>query len=107
MKENIARIIILILFILFIGLYLVGNSGYYDYEEAKKTRLTKEQIEIFEEDLKEGNAIDIENYLELNKKDYSNIISDTTLNISTTISKTFSKALNYAFKKIDNAIENN
>ena len=101
---NIARIVILILFIMFIGLYLVGNSNYYDYESASKTRLTEEQIKIFEQDVKEGNAVDIENYLKLNEKDYANPISDAALNISTTISKSFDKALNYVFKKIDKAM---
>lgn len=104
-KANIARIIILILFIMFIGLYLVGNSNYYDYESASKTRLTEEQIKIFEQDVKEGSAVDIENYLKLNEKNYANPISDATLNISKTISKSFDKALKYIFSKIDNAMK--
>lgn len=104
MKGNIARIIILILFVFFVGLYLIGNSEYYDYEERNKSRLTNEQIKIFEEDVKEGNAIDVENYLKLNQKNYSNPISETTLNISNTISKTFNKGLNYLFKKINSAM---
>lgn len=101
---NIARIIILILFIMFIGLYLVGNSNYYDYEASSKTRLTESQIKLFEQDVEDGNAIDIENYLKLNEKNYNNRVSDIALNISTTISRTFDKALNYMFKKIDNAM---
>ena len=105
MKQgNIARIIILILFIMFIGLYLIGNSNYYDYERSSKTRLTEEQIKIFEQDVEAGKKVDVENYLKLNEKNYDNLISDTTLNISTTISKTFDKALNYLFKKIDAAM---
>ena len=103
-NKDIPRIIILILFIMFIGLYLVGNSNYYDYEAATKSRLTEEQIKIFEQDLEEGNAVDIENYLKLNEKNYNNPVSDATLNISTTISKSFDKALNYVFKKIDAAM---
>lgn len=106
-KGNIARIVILILFIMFIGLYIVGNSNYYDYEASSKTRLTEEQIKIFEQDVKEGSAVDIENYLKLNEKNYANPISDATLNISTTISKSFDKALNYVFKKINNVMDTN
>ncbi len=101
----VARIIILILFILFVGLYLVGNSTYYDYEAASRTRLTKEQIKIFEQDIKEGNAIDVEEYLKKNEKNYDNPISNATLNISKTISKSFDKALNYVFKKISAVME--
>lgn len=98
--SSIARIVILILFILFIGLYLVGNSAYYDYEAASRSRLTKEQIKIFEQDVKNGNAIDVEEYLKKNEKNYDNPISNATLNISKTISKSFDKALNYVFQKI-------
>lgn len=101
---NISRIIILILFIMFAGVYLVGNSNYYDYEAMNKSRLTEEQIKLFEKDVKDGTAIDIENYLKLNEKNYGNPISDATLNISTTISKSFDKALNYVFKKINDAM---
>ncbi len=104
---NIARIILLVLFILFVGLYLVGNSNYYDYEAANKTRLTEEQIKIFEQDIKEGNAVDVEKYLQLNEKNYDNPVSKATLNISKTISKSFDKALNYVFGKINEAMETN
>jgi len=103
--SNVARIIILILFILFIGLYLVGNSSYYDYEAVKKSRLTEEQIRVFEQDLKDGKSIDLEDYLTKNEKKYNNPISDATLEISKTISKSFDKCLNYLFEKINNAME--
>ncbi len=103
--ENLIRILFLTLFILFIGLYLVGNSNYYDYEAANKTKLTKEQIELFEQDLEEGKAIDTLDYLKLNEKNYGNPISDATLTISKTISKSFDKALNYIFKKINAVME--
>lgn len=106
-SSNIARIVLSILFILFVGLYLVGNSNYYDYEASIKTRLTEEQIKQFEEDISEGKAVDVENYLELNKKDYANPISDTTLKISKTISESFEKGLYFVFEKINQAMEEN
>ena len=101
---NVARIVLLVLFILFVGLYLVGNSAYYDYEAASRSRLTEEQVRIFEQDVQEGKAIDIENYLKLNEKNNDNLISRTTLNISNTISKSFDRALNYVFGKINDVM---
>lgn len=103
--KNVARIIILILFIMFIGIYLVGNSSYYDYEAASKSRLTKEQIKQFEEDVKNGIAIDANKYLQVNEKNYDNPISHAALNISKTISKSFDRALNYVFGKINDVME--
>lgn len=98
---NVARIVLLVLFVIFVGLYMVGNSDYYDYDVASKTRLTEEQILQFEKDLAEGRPVDVEDYLKLNEKDYDNVISDTTLHISNTISKTFDKALNYLIDKLN------
>jgi len=101
---GIFRIVLIVLFILFVGLYLVGNSGYYDYETTEKTRLTEKQIEQFEEDLKNGVAIDVDNYLELNEKDYDNKISKTTLDISKKISTTFDKAITFLFHKLNDVM---
>ena len=105
MKQgSIARVVLLILFLLFVGLYLVGNSNYYDYDTVQKTRLTEEQIEIFEEDVKNGKAVDVEDYLKINEKNYDNAISRATLTISNTISKSFDKALTYLFGKLNDVM---
>ena len=90
---------------MFVGVYLVGNSSYYDYEAASKSRLTKEQIKKFEEDVKNGNAIDAKEYLQINEKNYDNPISHATLDISKTISNSFDRALNYLFGKINDVME--
>lgn len=103
-SSGIFRIIILIFFILFVGLYLVGNSGYYDYDVTFKTRLTEEQIREFEEDVKNGEVIDVNSYNELNEKNYDNKVSKTALSISKKISITFDKALNYLFNKLNDVM---
>lgn len=76
-----------VLFITFVTLYISQSTGYYEYEQARKTAFTKEQIEQFEQDVKEGKEIDINEYLENTNKDYQNNISNFTLNISEGISK--------------------
>lgn len=103
-SSGIFRIILLVLFILFAGVYLVGNSGYYDYDVTAKTRLTEEQIKKFEEDIKNGEAIDVDSYLELNEKNYDNKISKTTLDVSKKISTTFDKAITFIFEKLNDAM---
>lgn len=52
--KNLIRIIILTLIITFIALYITQLTGYYEYTENKKTTLTTEAIERFEEDVKQG-----------------------------------------------------
>lgn len=76
-----------ILFITFVTLYISQSTGYYEYEQARKTAFTKEQIERFEQDVKDGKEIDINEYLINTNKDYQNNISKFTLNVSEGISK--------------------
>ena len=103
-SSGIFRIVLLVLFILFAGVYLVGNSGYYDYDVTFKTRLTEQQIKEFEEDIKNGEVIDVDSYLELNEKNYDNKISKTTLDISRKISITFDKAITFIFEKLNDVM---
>ncbi len=104
-NSNIARIVLIVLFLLFVGLYLVGNSTYYDYDVTSKTRLTEEQIKKFEEDIKNGKSVDVEEYLKEGQKNYDNVISKATLDISKTISSSFDKALSYFFNKLNDAMQ--
>lgn len=103
-KEQIGGMFFMLLFLMFIGLYFTASSGYYETEERKKTTLTQEQIQAFEKDVADGKKVDIENYLNLNKKDYDNQISSVTLAISEKIGKTFEKGLNSFFKAMERAM---
>lgn len=103
-KEQIGGMFFMLLFLMFVGLYFTASNGYYETEERKKTTLTQEQIQAFEKDVADGKKVDIENYLNLNKKDYDNQISSVTLAISEKIGKTFEKGLNSFFKAMERAM---
>ena len=103
-KSNVFRIIFLTLVFLFIGLYFASNSGYIDYQSRNKTILTEEQIKEFENDVRENKPIDIKNYITDKEEEYDNSISRLSLKLSNTIGKTFEKALNYIFGKLENAM---
>ncbi len=76
-----------VLFVTFVTLYISQSTGYYEYEQAKKTAFTKEQIEQFEQDVKDGKEIDINKYLDNTNKNYQNNLSKFTLSVSEGISK--------------------
>lgn len=80
-------IILSLLFAIFITLYISQATGYYDYEQYKKVELTKDKIALFEQDVKEGNPIDIDNYMEHISYDYNNNVSRTGLKLSGMIKK--------------------
>ena len=106
MKNNIFITLLFVLFLLFIGLYIIGNSSYYDYDAARRTRMTSEEIEYFEQELDNGSEIDINGYLSNDDKNYDNLISDTTMQLSNKLSKSFSKALNFLLNGINKALQN-
>ncbi len=104
--KNIARIIIATFFIVFLVVYLGMATGYLEVENSKKTILTNEAIKRYEEDLKKGKRIDLENYLE-EEKVYSNRISNMALGASSIIEKGFNAILNYLFSEMNKAVNEN
>lgn len=96
--------IIWILFFSFLVLYLACSNGYYEDINNKKAVLTEEKIKEFEEDVKNGKEIKVENYVVNLKKDYSNKISDFGLFTSKTFAKYFKKGLTLVFSGIDKMV---
>lgn len=104
MKNNrttwiIFKRVISILFIIFIILYFQVETGI-NPGIKQKTIITQENIEQFENDIKNGEYIDIKDYVETNKVDTSNIISDAGYIISERTSNFFGKELVEFFKYI-------
>ncbi len=103
--RKIAELIMILLIVLFLGLYISGMTGYYKYSETKKSILTEEAMERFEEDIKQGKKIDVSNYLE-ETKNYNNVFSSLGLKTSALIEKGFNKAMTSLFKQLSKVISN-
>ena len=80
--------VLLILIFIYLVLYIINITGYYEYSNYTKTILTNEQIEKFENDIKNGIDIDINDYV-IKKVDYNNKISRLNYKISSIINKIF------------------
>ena len=91
------KVITLLLFIIFITLFFASYTGYYDYENRKMTNLTQEQMKKFEEDIKNGVNLDLENYLVKPKNDYQSFLSKIGSKTSKTVSSVISGSVNYTF----------
>lgn len=102
--KHIVRFTILVLFLLFVGLYITQALGYYEFTNAKKTTLTNSAIERFEKDVKEGKALDAKDYVE-EEKHYNNKLSRLSLTISSTIEKSFSFVMNTLFNELAKATD--
>lgn len=105
MRNKFFKWTLFLLFLSFVILYLSQATGYYEYEQSRKTAFTEEQIKQFEQDVKDGKEIDINTYLENTNKDYQNNISRVTLNISEAISKYMKLGIEKMFEGIAKAIE--
>ena len=99
------KIVITLLFIIFITLYFASYTGYYDYENRKLTNMTKEQMKKFEEDVKNGVNLDMENYIVKPKNDYHSFLAKVGSKTSKTISGIISGSVNTTFSFLIKFVE--
>ena len=89
--------ILTFLFIVFMILYFQVETGIVS-EARTKAIITQENLEKFEEDVKNGEYIDIKNYTEDNRVNTQNIISNAGYYISNKTSSFVGNELSNIFK---------
>ena len=92
-KRNPFLIILSILFIIYISLFIVGESGYYESKTKEEIVLTEENIKKFENDVKNNKNIDIENYVVKDNTDYSCFASNMGDNVSSFVERLLTEEL--------------
>ena len=90
-KTNIARLIIIILIFLFFVLYFMQVSGYSEYTRNKENMLTEDRIKEYENDIEVGKDVTIKDYLNKDRVNYDNKVSNLGLNLSELIGDVFDK----------------
>ncbi len=103
-KTNLARLIVLILVFLFFVLYFMQASGYNEYSKNRENMLTEEQIKEYEEDIEAGKDVTIKDYLNKDKVNYDNKVSDLGLDLSELIGDVFNKGMNAFFEMLNEAV---
>ena len=99
MTNKVSKLLIAFLLIIFIIMYYFG-SNIYDYKIIEKKNLTEEQIKKFENDVKEGKEIDLEQYV-VKDKNYSNKVTRLNTKISNIIETGFKKIFKKKKKNIN------
>ena len=97
LRTKVFRSTVVILFAIFLTMFVSNKYGYYEYKKQEQVTLTAEQIKQFEEDVKNGKNIDLENYLEKTNKNYQTKFSQLGLNISNSIADPIEKGVNKFF----------
>lgn len=92
-KFNWFKALMSVLLIVYVSLYVLNVSGYYDANMRRKVEFTESQIEAFERDVAAGEKVDIKDYLESQNKDYTNNVSKFGYNLSTNIDSAFNRGL--------------
>ena len=95
----------LMLFMSFLVIYFSEITGYYEYQNHKKTTLTEEQIRKFENDVENGKEIDLNQYLVVENKNYNNKLSKAASKLSDGISNVVKKGVESTFKFLSNLVE--
>lgn len=103
--NNILKFLSLIFIIVFLIMFYSSSGSYYEYELNKKTNLTNDAILKFEQDIKDGKEIDINNYLVKENKDYSNKFSNAGMNLSNNIKRIFDEGFKFIFNSIGSIVE--
>lgn len=88
--------ILLVLFVLYTGLYIMDEAGYYEKSMKDKVFTTKEQIEKFEKDIKDNKNVESQSYLP-KTKDYSNVFTKSALAVSKKLNKILTNSSKNAF----------
>ena len=70
-------------------------SGYNEYTKNRENMLTEEQIKEYEEDIEAGKDVTIKNYLNKDKVNYDNKVSNLGLDLSELIGDVFNKGMNF------------
>ena len=104
-KKFLIKAIFGIFFIAFVISYVIGESGYYEYELANKKYLTEEEMKKFEEDVRNGEEIDLKDYTVDTRIDYTNKFTDVVTNTSLTINKYLKKSIESVFGLLNKMIE--
>ena len=104
-KKFLIKTIFGIFFVAFVISYVIGESGYYEYELANKKYLTEEEMKKFEEDVRNGEDIDLKDYTVETRKDYTNKFTDVVTNTSLTINEYLKKSIESVFGLLNKMIE--
>ena len=96
---------LLVLFLIFLGLYFGADIGIIDYPAKHRTKMTEENIKRFEEDVKNNVNIDLNNYVDYKEKKYDNGVSKTMLKTSNFLGESVKNTIDFFFKAISKSLD--
>lgn len=102
-KNNFVFVLTIVLFGIYMALYYMAETGYYEYKEYNKMIVTEEAMKQFERDISEGKDVSVENYI-TPQKNYENKVSNLGLKTSQSLEKFMTKGIGGFFKVIGSLV---
>ena len=93
-KPNWLLRILGILFVIYLSLTIAINTGYYEAKLSEKTTITEENMRKFEEDVKNGEEVDIKDYVTDTYEDYSSNTSKAGIKVANVVEKFMTNGIN-------------
>ena len=103
--NKIFKYITILSFVTFLTLYTSQKTGYYEYTNYQKKNITEKELKKFEEDIKNGKDISLNNYKENTKIDYSNNMSNIGTKVSNTLNNNVKKGIERFFGILNDMVE--
>lgn len=104
MVNKVFKMSLIIMFAIFLTMFFSNKYGYYEYQKSKQVTLTQEQIKKFEDDVKNGKNVQLENYLQDTTKNYQTPLSQMGLNVSNSIAGVVKKGVDGFFGYINKLV---
>ena len=103
-QKRFFKFLIMMLIFVFLCSYFVEVGGYYEYHLSYKKRMTEEQMKRFESDIREGKNVDMNDYLDSNVNDYSNLLTDKTSDINLKLNEYLKNFFSNVFKVLEKLV---
>ena len=104
-KKTLFKLLSITAFLAFLITYVIGMSGYYEYELSNKRVLTEEKMKEFEEDVKNNKDIDLNDYVVNTHQDYTNKFTKTVTSASLTLNKYLKKSIESIFGLLNKVVQ--
>lgn len=104
-KNKIFKFVFYAFLLTFVVIYFSELTGYYEYQNYKKASLTEEQIKQFEEDVRNGKEVDVNDYLIVETTNYDNKLSKAASKLSDGISSLVKNGVENAFKLLSKLVD--
>lgn len=103
-KKTILKLIFLFILVSYVIAYVIGVTGYYEYELANKKIVTEEKMKEFEKAVENGEKIDLDGYVVNTRRDYTNNFTKSVTYFSLSLNKYLKKGIEKCFNLINRMV---